>query len=729
MTFLLYLGKVMLCSGILLGYYWLFLRNKRFHHYNRFYLQATLLVSVILPFLRIPVLYKPQDAVNQAVYQTIEVLTVNYGEEDGLGAEASRMAQWFTLENAGYLLYMVGVVVLLCMLAKSLLYIRSISKKYPFERISGLKFFTTREPGTPFSFFRSIFWSHELPFNSHDGQQIFRHELFHVQQKHSTDIILTEIVTAVFWFNPFFHILKKELKAIHEFLADHYAISNNDRYAYAELLVMQTLKANHIPITNHFFQNHIKRRITMITNKQSNRYSYGSRLMALPVLALLFCSIALYAQRSTNGGRTIYYTGSDKAPITVVIDAGHGGSDPGAPSKDGKVKEKDLALQISQKIQQLAPSYNVKVVMTRTDDNLPGGTTDKNEGLKARTALAEKIKSDMYISIHISHSDQEGPYSGFEVWVSNKENERTNQSKLLGAALTQELSKLYTTNKTLKQRTTNIWVLEQTPCPAVLIECGYIDNDKDLAFISNSSNQEAIAKKILEGIVNAKNKPAAAVTAPATTPEPIATAAPVKRSTPVVVTSTTMAATSTIATQAAVVTDPAFEENMMKALERAAEKNRKRPVIIYRSAPFYQEVPKPAMKDISIDPKDPVVSRLAAHYCRNLRYPKLALSNNAEGVIYFSISVDANGVIDNLQLYNEAPAEVKEINKLIVVSYSNASNATTAQASKEEVIKAMQEEIKKTSERKANLSGHTPLSTQYFFQVKFNLEVTQTATT
>ncbi|HUP11268.1 MAG TPA: M56/M15 family metallopeptidase, partial [Niastella sp.] len=370
MTFLLYLGKVMLCSGILLSYYWLFLRNKRFHHYNRFYLQLTLLVSIVLPFLRIPVLNQSQNVVTQAVYQTIEVLTVNYGEDDEAAGGPGRLAQLVTFANALYLLYVVGITVLLWSLVRSLLYIRGISKKYPYERVSGLKFFTTTEPGTPFSFFRSIFWNKDLPFNSQDGQQIFRHELFHVQQKHSTDIIITELVTAFFWFNPFFHVLKKELKAIHEFLADQYAICNNDRYAYAELLVLQTLKASQTSISNYFFQNHIKRRIAMITNNHSARYSYGSRLMALPVLALLFCTVALYARQSDNGGRTIYYTGDDKQPITVMIDAGHGGIDPGAMMNG--MNEKDLALQISKKIEQLAPAYNVKVVMTRSDDRLPG---------------------------------------------------------------------------------------------------------------------------------------------------------------------------------------------------------------------------------------------------------------------------------------------------------------------------------------------------------------------
>src|ERR1044072_3177942 len=108
MTFLLYLGKVMLCSGILLGYYWLFLRNKRFHHYNRFYLQVTLLISVVLPFLRIPVLNESQNAVNQAVYQTIEVLTVNYGEGDELATAPGRLTKLFTFENALYLFYALG---------------------------------------------------------------------------------------------------------------------------------------------------------------------------------------------------------------------------------------------------------------------------------------------------------------------------------------------------------------------------------------------------------------------------------------------------------------------------------------------------------------------------------------------------------------------------------------------------------------------------------------------
>ncbi|WP_207510701.1 N-acetylmuramoyl-L-alanine amidase [Longitalea luteola] len=683
MTFLLYLGKVMLCSGILLGYYWLFLRNKRFHHYNRFYLQATLLFSVTLPLIRIPVWNKPQNGVNQVMYQTLEVLTVNYGEDDGLQSAPGTLAKLFTLENMLYLIYSAGIMLLLWTLARSLMYIRKISTRYPFERIGELKFYTTREPNTPFSFFRSIFWNNDLSFNSREGQQIFRHELFHVQQKHSADIVLAEIITAFFWFNPFFHLLKKELKAIHEFLADQYAISDSDRYAYAELLVLQTLKTKNGSITNHFFQNHIKRRIAMITNNQSTRYSYRSRLMALPVLALVFCTVALYAQRSANALKNIYYTGPNKTPITVIIDAGHGGSDAGAYSKDGKVAEKDLTLQISQKIQQLAPSYNVNVVMTRTDNNLPTGTTDKNDGLRARTALAEKIKPDMYISIHISHSDKPNgdAGSGFEVWVSNKENERTNQSKQLGTALAQELSKIYTTDMTLKQRTKNIWVLEQTPCPAVLIECGFIDNEKDLAFISNTSNQEAVAKKILEGIVNSRQKTTAAVSEPAPSPS----AYPVPKATP--------------------------------AATRQPAGNATQPLQVSR------HLTANTGKDSKHIDEDSILFKIAWHYRRSARYPKKAMDNHVEGVVYFSLAVNKNGEVNNIKFYDQAPPEIKAITSLTSVGLeADTHPAISEPLTRREMQKLLEDEVKRVFDNKLKLSADELPPAQYYFEVNFRIQ-------
>ncbi|NII28134.1 M56 family metallopeptidase [Pseudoflavitalea sp. X16] len=295
MIFITYLGKMALCSAILLSYYWLFLRNRRFHHYNRFYLLGTLALSIVLPLFKIPIFNEDTGTLNQVVYQTARVVTLQPLSQQA-ALPAQQTASLFTFSNLLWVLYSAGVLVFMVMLGRSLWYIRKISNRYPYEVVENMKFYQTHEPGTPFSFLRSIFWNKELDFNSQQGQQVFRHELFHVQQKHSADILLAELIMVAVWFNPFFHLIKKELKAIHEFLADQYAASDSNRYQYAELLVQQVMTSRKLSVTHYFFQNQLKRRIVMITQLNQPQYGYWSRVMALPILVILFFSVSLHAQ-------------------------------------------------------------------------------------------------------------------------------------------------------------------------------------------------------------------------------------------------------------------------------------------------------------------------------------------------------------------------------------------------------------------------------------------------
>jgi len=319
MIFLSYLGKMVLCSGILFSYYWLFLRNQRFHHYNRFYLLGTLLLSIILPLFKIPVFNEETGALNQVAYQTARVVTLQPLSQQAAAPQAEQASSWFTLSNAIWLLYSTGVLILLVILGRSLWYIRKISNRYGYEAVEELKIYQTREPGTPFSFFRSIFWSEELPFTSPQGQQVFRHELFHVHEKHSADILLAELITAAAWFNPFFYLIKKELKTIHEFLADQYAASESDRYEYAELLVQQVMTSRKLSIAHHFFQNQLKRRIAMITQLNQSQYGYWSRVMVLPILVVLFFSVSLHAQERKRDKGNTERTAANAKPEAPVV--------------------------------------------------------------------------------------------------------------------------------------------------------------------------------------------------------------------------------------------------------------------------------------------------------------------------------------------------------------------------------------------------------------------------
>jgi beta-lactamase regulating signal transducer with metallopeptidase domain len=289
--------KMIACSGILYCYYWLFLRNKKFHHYNRFYLLGVTVLSIIIPFIKIPVILEHDNATSQIVYKSIDILSVDLWENELVENLAiTTTSTWPTLQNCLFVLYGAGVLFLMYALMRSLLYVYRLSNKYRYEYVHTLKLYNTTEPGTPFSFLRSIFWNSQLDLNSTEGKQIFRHELFHVKQKHSADILFLECIGVFLWINPFFHLVKKEMKAIHEFLADQHAITNNDRIGYAELLVLQSIHAKRSPMSNYFFQNHIKRRIAMITQFKNKNYSYWTRLMVLPLSVLLFCAVALYAQ-------------------------------------------------------------------------------------------------------------------------------------------------------------------------------------------------------------------------------------------------------------------------------------------------------------------------------------------------------------------------------------------------------------------------------------------------
>jgi beta-lactamase regulating signal transducer with metallopeptidase domain len=297
MIILLYITKVFIASGILFGYYWLFLRNKKFHHYNRFYLLAALIVPIVISFISIPVFSDPGNTVREVFYQTITTISTEplHQSDSSTAITSGNEWGWKALFTVAYLLV---CLVLFVIMLRTVVYIIKLRRRYPFESINQLRIYDTGEPGTPFSFFQSIFWNRELQLESKEGQQIFRHELFHVQQKHSADILFAEFISSIFWINPFFHIIKKELRAIHEFLADQYAVKNEDSTEYAQLLVQRILQSRTLAGSNYFFQTHIKRRIAMITQLKNKKYGYWSRLMVLPVTVLLFCGIALYAGQS-----------------------------------------------------------------------------------------------------------------------------------------------------------------------------------------------------------------------------------------------------------------------------------------------------------------------------------------------------------------------------------------------------------------------------------------------
>ena len=492
MTLLLYAGKVVVCSALLFSYYFFFLRNKQFHQYNRSYLLAGTMLSLLLPLMSVS-LFPAPDRYDSSLVKTLQVISVQEWEGGmALAAQQNRFNPVFTLQNSLLIIYLAGVAATGSSFIKSLLYIRTLSKRHRRETDNGISFFNTREPGTPFSFFRAVYWNADLELTTREGQNILRHELYHIRAGHSYDTVFMQCISIVCWFNPFFPLYLTELKATHEFMADKHASSAADKWDYAELLVTQAINNKRSSLYNHFFHTQIKRRIHMLIQQNHPRFSYARKIMALPVLAILFCAFSLRTNSGTDGVVT-----NSNGEITVVIDAAHGGSDPGALGNG--LTEKDLSLSIAQKIKELSSLYGVNVIMTRDNDKLPGNASTPLEGLKNRLTVLQKSNAQLLVSIHLNSASIKSTRSGFEIYVSSRSKEYE-KSKILGSAILGEVKNIYKTDDALKERDP-IFILTNTYVPSVLIECGYITNNEDATFIIDEKNQENVAHNILKGIV------------------------------------------------------------------------------------------------------------------------------------------------------------------------------------------------------------------------------------
>ncbi|MCG2616649.1 T9SS type A sorting domain-containing protein [Terrimonas sp. NA20] len=287
-----YLVQVVVVSGILYAYYHFALRNKKFHQYNRFYILAATLASVLIPFLNIPVYFTEEDKWMYAL-QNLSGPAVVINVDPS--AEVEKPFNW---QGLLYCFYALVAVAGVAKVLVSVYRLKKIMRRHPAEHLNGIRFINTSEPGTPFSFFRWLFWNDRIELSSQKGEQIFRHEVYHIEQKHSIDSVFMEIITIVFWINPFFHLMKKELKAIHEFLADRFASHDTEKWEYAEMLLMQALNTQH-SLVQPFFHNQIKRRIAMITNPQKTSHQYLRKLLVLPLGALLITLFAFSYQKKS----------------------------------------------------------------------------------------------------------------------------------------------------------------------------------------------------------------------------------------------------------------------------------------------------------------------------------------------------------------------------------------------------------------------------------------------
>ena len=284
---LMYLLKSMILSGIFFGYYTLFLKNTIYHAYNRFYLLASMALSLAIPFFKLSMfsITEEQAAGAKQVLIYLTQIPRSPVQEENIAWEIIVIATISSL--------------LVCYLAYSVLRIFRLKAMYTKKQMGEFTFIETDLDEAPFSFFSNLFWKKSISMEDENGRKILKHELAHIREKHSWDRLFSQIICAVFWMNPFNWFIQKELQNIHEFIADREAVGAGEVDAFAKML-LQTYYGNHFLNPSHsFYYSSIKRRIIMLTTSKTPQYAYLRKVAVLPILAFILAlfSIQLSAQK------------------------------------------------------------------------------------------------------------------------------------------------------------------------------------------------------------------------------------------------------------------------------------------------------------------------------------------------------------------------------------------------------------------------------------------------
>ena len=257
--------------------YKLLFRNSNRFQLNRIVLLTISIFAFALPFIRISI-EGQQFQEMPSFKQEMDVIFYS----DAM-IEAPVETKTLSITDIISYLYIIGVVFFLMKFVYNIFKIYKIKAGKKIETIDNVNFIYTNESHVPFSFLKNIY----IPKDNLD-EMIIKHEMSHVKNHHSVDVILMEIMIAFQWFNPFIRMINNELKSNHEFIADSEAIKNEDEKSnYMMLLLQQCTADDFSTIANNFSFLLTKKRISMITKNQKVKGSVIKVLLTLPVFALL----------------------------------------------------------------------------------------------------------------------------------------------------------------------------------------------------------------------------------------------------------------------------------------------------------------------------------------------------------------------------------------------------------------------------------------------------------
>lgn len=320
--FINYFWQSFFCLCFFFGIYWVFLRDEKSFRFNRAYLLITPALALLFPLMEIPVSFdKPSISLEhtdllRALKEQADVETIGtFGLPEFIVTDTKLPLLW---EIKDYLLftYLSIVALLSFKLFWQYLQLRQMQEKGWYQTVFKLKgdYFLIPTFGLApvFSFFDKLFWDDTQVLTPEEQSHIIQHELEHIHQKHTLDVLYYQALSILFWFNPVIHLMRLSLVDLHEYLADENVLGKiENKSSYPKLIVKMAFKGLDLPIGNYFIRSTTLKRIMMM--KKSAKINWFKLAMVLPLTGMLFGLVSMKTER-----RLVLFTNYETANIRTI---------------------------------------------------------------------------------------------------------------------------------------------------------------------------------------------------------------------------------------------------------------------------------------------------------------------------------------------------------------------------------------------------------------------------
>ncbi len=271
-----YILQVILFQVVFLAVYDFFLSKETFHTYNRWYLLGAPMLSFLLPMIQISSF---QEVVPESLMLSLPELLIS---PETIAAQTSS----YSGDSINYLdlIFYGGVGVFGLLFLGKLIKILGLISTNQVIKKPGHSLVLLVNQTHAFSFFRYVFLGTQL--SKEKQEVIIKHELIHVQQKHSLDLLFFELFRIIMWFNPALYLYQRRVTLLHEYITDAVLLQTTQKHDYFNKLLAQTFDIDNLSFVNQFYKHSlIKKRIAMMTKNKSKQIKKAKYLLLVPVLA------------------------------------------------------------------------------------------------------------------------------------------------------------------------------------------------------------------------------------------------------------------------------------------------------------------------------------------------------------------------------------------------------------------------------------------------------------